>query len=188
MPPIGKSKQYPDITLFAIHAREENETPGRNHLEWKLLTNILVVCNNDAIEKLEWYTHRWKIETFHKVLKSGCKAEDSKLRTAERLSKLISCFCIISWRSFWLTMVSREYSDVPAEMALTQAECELLDNVIKDNKKTENAAPLHRYIIKLAQLGGYLARANDPPPGNTVLWRGLRRLNDILYGFELSRE
>ncbi|EEP9809377.1 IS4 family transposase, partial [Salmonella enterica subsp. diarizonae] len=188
MPPIGKSKQYPDITLFAIHAREENETPGRNHLEWKLLTNILVVCNNDAIEKLEWYTHRWKIETFHKVLKSGCKAEDSKLRTAERLSKLISCFCIISWRSFWLTMVSREYSDVPAEMALTQAECELLDNVIKDNKKTENAAPLHRYIIKLAQLGGYLARANDPPPGNTVLWRGLRRLNDIPYGFELSRE
>lgn len=85
-------------------------------------------------------------------------------------------------------MVSREYSDIPAGMALTQVECELLDNVIKDNKKTENIAPLQRYIIKLAQLGGYLARVNDPPPGNTVLWRGLRRLNDILYGFELSRE
>lgn len=187
-PPIGKSRQYPDITLFAIHAREENETPGRKPLEWKLLTNIPIVCNEDAIEKLEWYAHRWKIETFHKVLKSGCKAEDSKLRTAERLSKLISCFCIISWRIFWLTMVSREYSDIPAGIALTQAECELLDNVIKDNKKTENITPLQRYIIKLAQLGGYLARVNDPPPGNTVLWRGLRRLNDILYGFELSRE
>ncbi|OQM39638.1 hypothetical protein BZK42_23725 [Citrobacter braakii] len=160
-PPIGKSKQYPEITLFAIHAREENETPGRKPLEWKLLTNIPVVCNNDAIEKLEWYAHRWEIETFHKVLKSGCKAEDSKLRTAESLSKLISCFCIISWRIFWLTMVSREYSDIPAGIALTQAECELLDNVIKDNKKTENIAPLQRYIIKLAQLGGYLARAND---------------------------
>ena len=33
---------------------------------------------------------RWKIETFHKVLKSGCKAEESKLRTSERLANLIS--------------------------------------------------------------------------------------------------
>ncbi|EPB9500377.1 transposase, partial [Escherichia coli] len=60
-------------------------------------------------------------------------------------------FCIISWRIFWLTMVSRKYSDVPAEMALTQAECDLLDNAIKDNKKTENSAPLQKYIIKLAR-------------------------------------
>lgn len=67
-------------------------------------------------------------------------------------------------------MVSREYSDMPVEMALTQGECELLDNVIKDNKKTKSSAPLQKYIIKLAQLGGYLARANDPPPGNIVLW------------------
>ncbi len=48
-------------------------------------------------------------------------------------------------------MVSRKYSDVPAEMALTQAECDLLDNAIKDNKKTENSAPLQKYIIKLAR-------------------------------------
>jgi len=32
------------------------------------------------------------------------------------------------------------------------------------------------YIVKLARLGGYLARAHDPPPGNTVIWRGLSRL------------
>lgn len=104
-------------------------------IEWKLLTNIPVVCNDDGIEKPEWYAHRCKIETFHNILKSGSKAEDSELRTTERLSKLILCFCIISWRVFWLTMVGRGYSDVPAEMAPTQAECEWLDTVIKDNKK-----------------------------------------------------
>lgn len=54
--------------------------------------------------------------------------------------------------------------------------------------KTENAGALQKYIIKLVQPGGYLARANDPPSGNTVICRGLRRLNDILYGFELSGE
>lgn len=38
---------------------------------------------------------QWKIETFHKILKSGCKAEESKLRTAERLVNLISVYCIL---------------------------------------------------------------------------------------------
>ena len=40
--------------------------------------------------------------------------------------------------------------------------------------------------MQIAKLGGYLARAKDPPPGNLVLWRGLTRLTDILLGFELS--
>lgn len=167
---IGTSRQYPDITLFAIHARKENETPGRKSLEWELLTCIPNVCNEDAIEKPEWYTHRWKIEPSHKVLKSGCKAEDSKLRTAERLSKLLSSFCIISWRIFWLTMVSCEYSDIPAGIVLTQAECELLDNIIKDNKKTENTVPLQKYIIKPAQSRRIFSQSQRSSPGNTVLW------------------
>ncbi len=29
-----------------------------------------------------WYSMRWKIELFFKVLKSGCDAEKLKLRTA----------------------------------------------------------------------------------------------------------
>lgn len=35
---------------------------------------------------------------FHKVLKSGCQAEASKLRTAERLANLMAVFSILSWR------------------------------------------------------------------------------------------
>jgi len=34
----------------------------------------------------------------------------------------------------------------------------------------------------IARLGGYLARANDPPPGNMVMWRGMSRLTDIALG------
>jgi hypothetical protein len=41
---------------------------------------------------------------FHKILKSGCKAEESQLRTADRLANLISVFCVVSWRIFWLTI------------------------------------------------------------------------------------
>ena len=40
-------------------------------------------------------------------------------------------------------------------------------------------------LVEIARLGGYLARANDPPPGNKVIWRGLSRLADITYGATL---
>ena len=43
------------------------------------------------------------------------------------------------------------------------------------------------YLVAVAKLGGYLARAKDPPPGNMVIWRGLTRLMYIKLGFELSR-
>ena len=38
------------------------------------------------------------------------------------------------------------------------------------------------YLTKIARLGGYLARASDPPPGNIVMWRGMSRLTDITLG------
>jgi hypothetical protein len=40
---------------------------------------------------------------------------------------------------------------------------------------------ISHYLIKIARLGGYLARANDAPPGNKVIWRGLSRLTSIEF-------
>jgi len=40
----------------------------------------------------------------------------------------------------------------------------------------------------LTRLGGYLARAKDPPPGNTVMWRGVSRLTDIELGFVMGAQ
>ena len=84
-----------------------------------------------AIEKLNWYVMRWKIEVFHKILKSGCKAEESKLRSSERLVNLISIFCIIGWRIFWLTMLHRAEPDLSPAVALDTTEVYLLDELVK---------------------------------------------------------
>jgi hypothetical protein len=188
LPPLYKQRRYPELRLTVIHAQETTAPAGRPPIEWKLITDLSVKSRADAIEKLDWYAMRWKIETFHKILKSGCKAEESKLRTADRLANLISVFCILSWRIFWLTMLNRCAAHAPAQLAITQTEVELLDRVVKDTPRTAQAPPLLRSLIKLAQLGGYLARANDPPPGNAVMWRGMRRLIDIQLGYELAQE
>jgi Transposase DNA-binding/Transposase Tn5 dimerisation domain len=186
LPPIGKQKRYPALTLTVIHA-EERETPkNRKKIEWKLITDLPVQSRKDAIEKLEWYAMRWKIEVFHKILKSGCKAEESKLRTAERLVNLISVFCILSWRIFWMTMINRSVPEAPPSVALTKTEIGLLDQLINDKGKIPHQRKvLGTYLVKIARLGGYLARKNDPPPGNIVMWRGISRLTDIALGAAL---
>ncbi|MDA9513101.1 hypothetical protein XI04_08545 [Bradyrhizobium sp. CCBAU 11430] len=124
---------------------------------------------------------RWKIEVFHKILKSGCKAEESKLGIAQRLTNLISLFCILSWRVFWMTMLNRSAPDTPPTLALTATEIGVLERLVNDKTRARRKTLSH-YLIKIARLGGYLARASDPPPGNTVMWRGLSRLTQHRVG------
>ena len=81
-------------------------------------------------------------------------------------------------------MMNRCAADAPPELALTKVEIQLLDQRVKD--KPGQAAPpktLSTYLIKVARLGGYLARAKDPPPGNQVIWKGMSRLMDMQLGF-----
>ena len=187
-PPLGKRDDYPELALTVIHAREQSKPRRRERIEWKLITNLPVDSLEDALEKLRWYALRWKIETFHKILKSGCRAEQSKLRTTERLSKLIAVFCILSWRVFWMTMVGRIHPQTPPEAVLTTTEMALLDKLLDAPEGGNIRSNAGSYLVKIARLGGYLARASDPPPGNMVVWRGVSRLADIHLGFLLAKE
>lgn len=186
-PPIGKQKRYPPLDLTVIHATERGAPKGRKPIVWKLITDLPVRGRAEAIEKIDWYAMRWKIETFHKVLKSGCQAEASKLRTAERLANLMAVFCILSWRVLWLTMLARAEPQASPSIAFTENEVALLDLLISDTgNRQAKQGTLSFYLIKLARLGGYLARAGDPPPGTIVIWRGLSRLIDIEIGAEVG--
>ena len=184
-PPIGKHKCYPTLSLTVIYAQERGKTKDRDPIDWKLVTDLPVTNRYEAIEKLDWYSMRWKIETFHKVMKSGCKAEESKLRSAERLTNLMAIFCIIAWRVFWLCMINRISPDSTAKTVFTETEMRLLDHLISVKNKSQKKT-IKKYLTLLAKLGGYLDRSHDPPPGNMVVWRGFRRLTDIHLGFSLA--
>ena len=187
LPPIGKQKRYPALDLTVILATERGAPKGRKPIEWKLITDLPAHTRAEAVEKIDWYAMRWKIEVFRKILKSGCRAEDTKLRTADRLANLMAVFCILSWRVFWLTMLNRTAPNAEPAMALASTEIGLLDQLVADagNRRCRSGT-LSRLCLKLARLGGYLARSSDPPPGNTVIWRELSRLTDIEIGLELG--
>jgi len=129
LPPIGKQKRCPALSLTVIHAKERGTPAGRPAIEWKLITNLPVTTRAAVIEKLHWYAQRWKIEVFHKVLKSGCRAEEARLRTAERLVRLIAVFCILAWRVFWMTMMRRAAPEAVPKLVLTKAEIDILDRL-----------------------------------------------------------
>lgn len=182
-PPVGKARRYPALLLTVIEARERGTPKDREPIHWKLVTNDPVPDLAAAIQRLDWYSRRWKIEMYHKVLKSGCQAEQSKLRTAERLINLLAVLCVVGWRVFWLTMMNRTHPEAPAESAFSPEEITILHRL---NGESESQRTLAACIRLLAKLGGYLARAHDPPPGTMVLWRGLIRLTDIQLGFLLK--
>ena len=189
LPPIGKQKRYPALDLTVIHAREEGTPEDRPAIDWKLITDLPVMSPGEAVEKILWYAMRWKIEVFHKILKSGCRAEDARLRTAERLVNLIAVFCILAWRLFWMTMINRAAPNASPRLVLTDDEIEIIDRIAARRASDSSThRPLAHYLTQIARLGGYFARAHDPPPGNTVIWRGWSRLIDIKTGAALAAD
>ena len=83
-------------------------------------------------------------------------------------------------------MINRFESNASPALALNETEVALLDNLVAD-KKASPEKNLSHYLMKIARLGGYLARSRDPPPGNMVLWRGITRLIDIELGFNIGK-
>src|SRR3954454_16944758 len=88
-----RSMGCPALDLTFIHAREARKPRGRERIEWNLVTDLPVTSAEDAVEKLQWYAQRWKIELFHKILKSGCHVEAARLRTwgAARFDETAGC-------------------------------------------------------------------------------------------------
>jgi hypothetical protein len=165
LPPVNKSKQYPELRLTIIHAQERSTPKERDRVDWKLITDLPVTSRKEAIENLKWYSMRWKIEVFHKILKSGCKAEASKLRTANRLVSLSSVFAILSWRIFWMTMIHRAAPELEPQVAFTTLEIQLLDRLVSNKASpTPASKSLSTYLTKLARPGSYLARSSNPLP------------------------
>jgi hypothetical protein len=173
------------VRLNAIYVREVDAKEDEEHrVEWMLVTNLPVRSFGEAIEKVEWYCLRWQIETYHKVLKSGCRVEQCQLATGERLGRYVAMMSVVAWRMFWMTWCQRVAEpDTPCTVALAEHEWKALyckTNRTSSVPQEEGGIPTLREAVRwIARLGGFLGRKSDGEPGVTVLWRGWCRLTDI---------
>jgi len=186
--PNFQQPEPPLTQLYAVYVKEENPPSAiKEPLEWMLLTNIPVLSYSEAIEKMKWYCLRWKIETFHKVLKSGFRVENCRLGTADRLIKYLAVMSIIAWRIFWITLVNRSSPELPCNSVLSKQEWRVLYAKINHTKMPPPEIPrLGTAIRWIAQLGGFLGRKADGDPGVITLWRGWKRLADLADGWSYA--
>ncbi len=188
-PPNGQAQNHSPLMVTVIQAKEVKPRRGGGKIDWMLITDLPVNSPQCAMKMIKWYGVRWKIELFHKTLKSGCKVEESTLQTAQRRTNLLATYCILAWRIFWMTMLKRTQPEAAPRLILSEQEIILLDKLVKD-KKTDDPKnkTLSVYLRKIAQYGGYLARNNDRPPGLKVMWRGLSSLMEVEIGYILGTE
>jgi hypothetical protein len=114
------------LKLWVVHARESSSPADAEPVEWFLLTTIEVTTPEQAQECLRWYSLRWRIEDWHRVLKSGCRIEALQHKTAERLKRAIAINMVIAWRIMLMTLLGRECPDLPAEVLFSNPEIEVL--------------------------------------------------------------
>ena len=123
-PPYCKDKD--SIPIGVVHVNDDNPPAGVEPLEWFLLTTGEIKSADDAIHCVEWYCLRWRIEDWHRVLKSGCRVEDMAHKTAERLRRAIAINLVIAWRIMLMTLLGREIPELPPEVVFSDLEIEVL--------------------------------------------------------------
>jgi len=182
--------KLPAVSLNAIFVREEGPPADvEKPIEWMLLTNTTVTSFEEAQQVIGWYCCRWQIEVLHKVLKSGCRVEDCRLQTADRLHNFVALMSVIAWRLHWTTYINRCQPDLPCTAVLTDTEWEALYMRIHKSKRLPDTVPTVYQVVRwIAQLGGFLGRKSDGEPGVTAIWRGWQRLQDIASTWQIVKE
>lgn len=186
--PEAKTQVLLPITVFAIWVKEIDAPDGSESLEWMLITNIEIKSLEEAIEKINWYKKRWHIENYHKVLKSGCNIEKSKLNHADKLEKIITLMSIIATRIYELKLTGRSDPEMPCTEILNSEEWQILYCVTKKTSKLPAQPPsCKQAVLWIAKLGGFLGRKSDGEPGSIVVWRGWQKLTSIIENWKTFR-
>jgi hypothetical protein len=156
-------------------------------ITWMLTTTDADATLATAETAVARYARRWLIERYHYVLKQGCAVEALQLATVARLERALAVYAIVAWHLLWLLYASRRHPETPCTEVLTAVEWRVLWQLVERDRPLPTRPPtLAEAVRLLARLGGFLARTRDGDPGVKTLWRGWRRLDDILLGVTLA--
>jgi hypothetical protein len=184
--PKPASAPRPQVQLVVVEEREP--PPGVKPLRWLLWTTLPVASWDEAIQIVEYYRHRWLIERYHFVLKSGCGIETLQLETGAGLERALAVCCIVAWRLLWLTYQARQTPEEPCTSVFATHEWQALYCTVHGTTTPPAHPPtLHEAVRLVARLGGFLGRKGDGEPGVKTIWRGLMRLEDIAATWLLAR-
>jgi hypothetical protein len=182
--PGGK---LPPVTVSAVYAQEPSPPQGEEPIAWLLLTSLPVTDFPRACTVVQWYRCRWEMELFFRVLKQGCKIEQLRVQTDQRLLNALAIYLIVAWRIHNITMAGRAYPEVSCEVVFEPQEWYTLYTMQHHCHPPPTPPPLREMGRSLAQLGGFLARQGDGEPGIKAIWQGYQRLHEFIYAIDTYR-
>jgi hypothetical protein len=174
--PGGK---LPDMDVHAVLVREEKPPAGVEPIEWLLLTSLPIATVGDVTTVLDYYCCRWEIEIYFRTLKSGCQIEELQLERQDRLEVCLALYMIVAWRVLHVLMLGRTCPTMRCDAVLSQAEWKAVYVIVVGKDAPAEPPLLSAMITLIAELGGYLNRKNDGPPGPQTMWIGLQRMRDF---------
>jgi len=128
------TRDLPPVRLWAILLEEKHPPAGATAVRWVLLTTMQVASAKQALKCVRWYCRRWRIEEWHRVMKSGCKILEHQNHEAGVLLRAIALDAVIAWRIMLLTLLGRTVPGLPADLLFDPCECEVL--ALLRSKKT----------------------------------------------------
>lgn len=176
-----KGEKLGPMEVSVILARECGEVPkGEPRIEWLLLATWPVETLEQALECVRFYAHRWKLERYHFVLKSGCRIENLQLEHVDRLKRALALYSIVAWRLLYLTYRARLEPSVSCAEVLEEDVWRVLMAMTGGAPGQRDPPGLREAVHRIARLGGFQGRKGDGEPGVKALWQGWRRLMDFV--------
>lgn len=188
------AQDYPDsVQLYAVEAVEVNPPKGQKPIHWRLLTTHCVVCLEQALQVIEWYKWRWKIEQLFATLKTvGLDIESTQLESIQSIQRLTILALSVAVRILQM-LVGREQPEIPATLAFSDEEQQCLQAIVPSvsgcTSLQQNPYPVYSlswatWII--ARLGGWSGYRSQKPPGISTLICGLRQFEYFFQGWKLA--
>jgi len=171
------------LKVYAVYATEIDCPEGETPLSWMLLTTEVVDSIEMAATILRWYTYRWHVEEYHKILKSGCQAEQYRL-AAEGMKTLLGFLSVIAVELLQVTYLHRTQPEAPAISILNSLQITILK---AKATKLPPVLTIAWAVERIAHLGGYLEHRRRTPIGIQVLWRGWLNLHELCEGWKLAK-
>jgi len=172
-----------ELTMNVVWVREKNPPKGVTPIEWVLLTSLPAATFAEAYQVIDDYEHRWLIEEYHKVLKTGCGVEGHALRSADRLEPLLGLIAVIGTRLLQLKLVGRSQPDAKAVTYVPSSWLKCLKLVRP--KLPISDMTVYTFFRELAKLGGFLGRKHDGEPGWQTIWHGYQKIQSLLDALRL---
>lgn len=190
---VRRGEEAPRADLYAIEVHEcpEFVPDGEAPVVWRLLTNHEVTTFEQALQIVQWYVYRWRIEeTFSAFKTRGVDVESTRLCDGEAVMKL-GIMAYDSATRVTELIKAREDKTTPATAFFGEAELECMEAILPDlegtTQKQKNPYPSRTAawaVWIVARLGHWHGSGK---PGLIIITRGLERFDGIFFGYNARK-